>query len=236
MRRFLLTASVLAAVAVAASEVSAQQQRRQPQDGQSQEDRQRRQRNKEFENTPQARLDGERNAGPCPFVKVLYDAARYVEFAGEREIAGQVAYSGEIQGVEADCRYREDDPIRVNVEVLFALGRGPQAKAETKPYRWWVAVTDRNRSVLAKEYFALNAEFEPGVDRVAYRERLGEIVIPRASKTVSGNNFEILVGFDVTPAQAAFNNEGKRFRPNAGQTTAAGPSAAQSAPGQTRAQ
>jgi hypothetical protein len=156
-------------------------------------------------------------------VKVLYDAARYVEFAGGREAAGDVAYTGEIQGVEADCRYREADPIRVDVDVLFALGRGPKAAQEAKQYRWWVAVTERNRAVLTKEYFAVNAEFAAGQDRVAVRERLGQIVIPRASQTVAGNNFEILVGFDVTPEQAAFNREGKRFRMTAGQTAQASP-------------
>jgi hypothetical protein len=46
------------------------------------------------------------------------------------------------------------------------------------------------------------------------------IVIPRATATVSGANFEILVGFDVTPEMAAFNREGKRFRPNVAPTVA----------------
>jgi hypothetical protein len=33
---------------------------------------------------------------------------------------------------------------------------------------------------------------------------------------VSGENFEILVGFDVTPEMADFNRQGKRFRINVG--------------------
>ena len=43
-----------------------------------------------------------------------------------------------------------------------------------------------------------------------------ELTIPRASLTTSGSNFEILVGFEVTPQMAAFNRDGKRFRVNAG--------------------
>ena len=164
----------------------------------------------------QGRLPGERNAGPCPFVKVLYDAARYVEFAEAREAAGAVAWTGEIQGLNANCRYRGDDPIQVEVELLFSFGKGPRAEGDSKTYRYWVAVTERNRTVLAKEWFDINAEFERGRDRVDYRERLGGITIPRASEGVSGSNFEILVGFEVTPEMAAFNREGKRFRVNAG--------------------
>ncbi|MDP8917190.1 MAG: Tat pathway signal sequence domain protein [Pseudomonadota bacterium] len=221
MRRFALPVlaalSALTTVLASAQDAAAQQPRRGGGRNEQAEEARRERTRREFE-APRVQLDREANAGPCPFVKVLYDAARYVEFAGASEAAGQVAYTGEIQGVEADCRYRGADPIRVEVDVLFALGRGPQAKEPGKQYRWWVAVTERNRAVLAKEYFALNAEFDPGQDRVAMRERLGEIVIPRASQTVSGNNFEILVGFDVTPAQAAFNRDGKRFRMTAGQT------------------
>jgi len=41
------------------------------------------------------------------------------------------------------------------------------------------------------------------------------ISIPRASAKVSGANFEVLVGFDVTPEMIAFNRDGKRFKPAA---------------------
>jgi hypothetical protein len=68
--------------------------------------------------------------------------------------------------------------------------------------------------------------FPAGHDRVAITETLGNITIPRNDIKVSGANFEVLVGFDVTPEMAAFNRDGKRFRANAGQaaTAAAGAS------------
>jgi len=75
---------------------------------------------------------------------------------------------------------------------------------------------DRNRSVLAKEYFNLPVNFSGGRDRVYVTEKMAQIVIPRAKDTTSGANFEVLVGFDVTPQMAAFNRDGKRFRVNAG--------------------
>ena len=158
--------------------------------------------------------------GPCPYVKVLYDAARDVEFKDNKEASASVMWTGEIEGISSDCSYKSDSPIHVAANVLFDFGRGPQAQGYTKNYRYWVAVTDRNRSVLAKEYFDLPVKFEPGEDRVSTNQVIKEIVIPRASATVSGNNFEVLVGFDVTPDQAQFNRDGKRFRVTAGQTVA----------------
>jgi hypothetical protein len=179
----------------------------------------------------QAPLPALRNAGPCPFVKVLYDAARYVELKDNRETAAAVGYTGEIQSLSSACQYKSDDPIRVEMEVLFALGKGPQATSSTKTYRYWVAVTDRNQEVIAKEYFNLPVTFAPGEDRTLVTDKVFGISIPRGKASVSGSNFEVLVGFDVTPEMVAFNRDGKRFRPNSAVTTAAaatpGPAAKQ---------
>ena len=163
----------------------------------------------------QAPLPALRNSGPCPYVKALYDAARYVELKDNREASAAVGYTGEIQGVSSACEYKADEPIKVQMEVLFALGKGPQASAPTKTYRYWVAVTDRNKEVIAKEYFNLPVTFAPGQDRVLVTDKLQGITIPRARASVSGGNFEVLVGFDVTPQMVAFNRDGKRVRPPA---------------------
>lgn len=160
-----------------------------------------------------------RNAGPCPFVRVLYDAARYIEFKDGRESASAVGFTGEIQNVASSCIYKARDPIKLQSHVQFDFGRGPQAVGRTHVYRYWVAVTDRNRAVLDKQWFSLPVTFPPNTDRVAVIEQLGQITIPRANATVSGANFEVLVGFDVTAQMAAFNRDGKRFRENAGQST-----------------
>lgn len=154
-------------------------------------------------------------AGPCPYVKILYDAARYVELTGDRVSASNVAYTGEIQGLVSDCAYEGDEPITVYTRVQFDLGRGPQAEGSGRTYRYWIAVTERNKAVLAKEYFDLPVNFDEG-QLTASVTQDQVVVIPRAESTTSGDNFEILVGFDVTPQMAEFNRTGSRFRVNAG--------------------
>lgn len=187
---------------------------------QSEDDAKKKKRDKEWGNSS-APLAQMRNAGPCPFVKTLYDAGRYVEFKDNREASADVGYSGEIQSIQAGCAYKDDEPITVMMDVLFELGKGPQATSSTKTYHYWVAVTDRNREVIAKQNFDLPVTFPAGKDRIYLTDSIGSIVIPRGSQTTSGANFEILVGFDVTPKMAEFNRQGKRFRVNAGETVAA---------------
>jgi hypothetical protein len=182
----------------------------------SQDDAAKKKKDKEW-NQSQAPLPQLRNAGPCPYVKALYDAARYVEFKEAREASANVGFTGEIQGVSAGCAYKNDEPIKLAMEVLFELGKGPQAEGGSKTYHYWVAVTDRNRDVLAKKNFDITVAFPAGQDRVYRREQIANIVIPRADNATSGANFEVLVGFDVTPQMAEFNRQGKRFRLNVGQ-------------------
>lgn len=155
-------------------------------------------------------------AGPCPYVKILYEGARYVELTGDRVAASNVGFTGEIEGLTSNCAYQNDQPITVQTRVLFNLGRGPQAQGDARTYRYWIAVTERNKAILAKEYFDLPVDFDG--QQTASITQDQTIVIPRAEATTSGDNFEILVGFDVTPAMAEFNRSGSRFRVNAGTT------------------
>ena len=52
---------------------------------------------------------------------------------------------------------------------------------------------------------------------VTRTEHIDRITIPRANAEVSGANFEILVGLELTPEQLQFNRDGKRFRISAAQ-------------------
>ena len=71
--------------------------------------------------------------------------------------------------------------------------------------------------MINKKTFPLTVTFPEGADRVNVTEKIDKILIPRANDTTSGENFEIIVGFVVTPEQRDFNEQGKRFRVSAGQ-------------------
>jgi hypothetical protein len=217
MRRNLLLLSCLAVVA-AAPALHAYAQGQSDDDArrraQADADKKKAEKEKQWA-TPQAELPVVKNVGPCPYVKVLYDAARYEEFKDGRLTPAAAEFTGEITGLTATCEYKGSEPITVKMTVDFALGRGPMAQGLSKDYRYWVAVTERNEMVLGKQDFAVRGQFPAGTDRIDVQDKVQGIVIPRAKTTTSGTNFEILVGFDVTPEMAAFNRDGKRFRANA---------------------
>jgi hypothetical protein len=229
MRHPLLLAAIVCSLAIPAVPAFAQYggQGGQPSAGSAADDAKKKKDDEEWATTKRLDLPGKKNAGPCPYVKVLWDASRYVELKDNRETFDAVGYTGEIQNLSAGCEYIGANPIRVEMEVLFAFGRGPQAEGRSKDFAYWVAVTDRDNAVLDKQYFTVRANFAAGSDRVLVTDNVNGIMIPRADKNVSGTNFEVLVGFDVTPEMAAFNQAGKRFRINSGtaQTAQAQPPA-----------
>jgi len=161
-------------------------------------------------------MDDRPNAGPCPLMGVLAESSRLVQFQepGQERYAN-IAFTGEVQGVRGLCRYIDADPITLAMQVDFAFGRGPAATAETKTYRYWVAVARRGRAPIEKSYFDVEVSFRDGQQVVTRTEEIERITIPRATAETSGENFEILVGLDLTPEQLQFNRDGKRFRVNA---------------------
>ncbi len=153
------------------------------------------------------------NAGPCPAAGSLYDAARIVRFADPAGPVtyGNIAYTGEITDVRLYCRYTGGEPLVAEIEVDFAFGKGPKGEAARMTYPYFVAVTRRNGKVLAKEVFTAEADFRRASIAKA-TELVNRIQIPRADETISGVNFEVIVGFELSPQELEFNRSGQRFR------------------------
>lgn len=160
------------------------------------------------------------NAGPCPLMGVLYDNARVVDFAAPaNQRYANIEFTGEMSGVRGLCRYVGADPIVMNLDVDMSFGRGPAATSDRQTYRYWVAVARRGRAPIEKAYFDIDVRWDRGQAVVSRTEHIERIVIPRANDTVSGENFEVLVGFELTPEQLQFNRDGRRFRIDAGQNS-----------------
>lgn len=162
------------------------------------------------------RLDGpQRNPGPCPNALSLYDAHRLVEFRVPDDTAlSNVRFTGEVLNVTGACTYtdRSVSPIDMEISIHFAFGRGPAADASEKTYNYFVAVTRTDNAVITREVFPIQVRFPAGQNRVELTEHIGRITIPRAERTTSGANFEVIVGFELTPEQVEFNRSGLRYR------------------------
>lgn len=164
-------------------------------------------------------FDTRQNVGPCPTAASIYDSSRIIVLDGQGEQYTNIEFTGEITRVELFCRYAGTDPIDAVLEVDFAFGKGPAGQADEYLYPYFVAVTRRNGTVLWRENYGVEGDFSDGVLDVA-SEDFERIRIPRADESISGANFEVLVGFILTEEQLRFNRDGKRFRLDAGSRVA----------------
>jgi hypothetical protein len=155
------------------------------------------------------------NVGACPAVRVLYDAQRFVELDGPERFEN-VGFTGEIGRVSSTCRYIGSDPITISLQMDMAFGKGPKAAGSTKDVVYWVSVTRKDLVPIARERYTQRVVIPVGADRVSLKSAVTEVVIPRATKDIAGNNFEVFVGFELTDAQLEFNRDGKRFRIDSG--------------------
>jgi len=161
-------------------------------------------------------FDTRQNAGTCPPAGAIYQAARIVDFNSDDQLFPNVEYTGEIVDVRLYCRYTADNPVRAEIEIDFAFGKGPAGSENRHDYGYWVAVTRRSGKVLNKQHFTVRADFSGG-PVTGETEVLQRIIIPRLDDSVSAANFEVLIGFDLTEDQLKYNQEGRRFRLGAGQ-------------------
>ena len=155
------------------------------------------------------------NVGPCPAVRVLYDAQRFVELDGPERFEN-VGFTGEIGRVTSSCRYIGSDPITIDLQLDMAFGKGPKAAGSTKDVVYWVSVTRKDLVPISRERYTQRVVIPAGQDRVSLRSATTQVVIPRANKDIAGNNFEVFVGFELSDAQLNFNRDGKRFRIDSG--------------------
>ena len=155
------------------------------------------------------------NVGPCPAVRVLYDAQRFVELDGPERF-DNIGFTGEILRVNSACRYIAADPITIDLQMDIAIGKGPKAVGATKDVVYFVTVTRKDLVPISRERYTQRIVIPAGTDRVTVQSAVTQVVIPRANKDIAGNNFEVFVGFELTDAQLEFNRDGKRFRIDSG--------------------
>lgn len=153
----------------------------------------------------------EANPAPCPNVVVLNEAARILEFDGEEQLEN-IAYTGEITNVNIACRYFGDEPIDAEISVDMAFGKGPKGDNGKKYFTYFVAVTRKDLEVITKKEFTVPVDFKDDREVVVIEEEIDKIVISRTNEDVSGVNFEIIIGFALTPEQAIFNRSGKSLK------------------------
>ena len=157
---------------------------------------------------------GDDRLAVCPRVGVLYDAEHVTNFApGQPKTTQSVTYDAEIFSPTIKCDY-DEDVVTSDIEVTFDVLRGPMGRPGKKEFRYFVAVTELNQTVLQKKYYTVDVDFDDDQRRAAEKAEVNNIKV-NYSRLGRADLYEILVGWDLTPEELAYNRNTSPFdRPN----------------------
>ena len=151
-------------------------------------------------------------APPCPGVSILGDASEITLFApGRGQDLTDVAYRGSIERVAGSCDYtRAGDSVTNTVAARLVATRGPAAQGNESTFVYFVAVVDKEENILARERFESRFTFDANQRQAAAIEEIEQIIPIRAD--LRGLDYDILVGFELSPEQLEFNRQGRQRR------------------------
>ncbi|NCO03477.1 MAG: hypothetical protein GW903_04730 [Alphaproteobacteria bacterium] len=114
----------------------------------------------------------------------------------------------DLASIKNNCAV-EGDFLGITMDIAFNATLGPKAraKASDRPYfsfPYFIAVTDMNGVVLAKEVFAVAMSFEQGEEAVQTIETIRQNLPLEADGSLP--NYKMQVGFELTDEQLNYNS------------------------------
>lgn len=145
-------------------------------------------------------------APPCPEVVSLRDAARLVEFRESGRDLTDVRFQSRIAGTGLSCDYEGEEgerTVAAEMRVAFDIEKGPASREGTGRLRYFIAIADRERNVVAREEFPLTFSLEGNQTRARVVDTVSPRIPLQAGET--GASYRIYVGFALDEKQLQYN-------------------------------
>lgn len=150
----------------------------------------------------------EKPEAACPRGIVPADSASITRFRdGPGRDLTDVVAEGEILNILIQCKY-DKRAVIVDLQIAIAGDRGPADRSRVAEFEYWIAIVDPQQNIVTKQPARVRFQFTDN------RTRLGQIVselepyIPLADLQ-QGPEYQILVGFQLTEDELAWNRSQK---------------------------
>ncbi len=134
---------------------------------------------------------------------MVAEAVNLTQFAAEgaRDVT-DVRYFAGFSDVTWSCDL-EGSTLEVELSLFVEAAAGPTSGAQTADFRYFVALAARDGGLIAKETFASRIALTSEDGRGSLVEEIEQRIPLRPDQ--SGDDFEILIGFQLTREQLEFN-------------------------------
>jgi hypothetical protein len=148
----------------------------------------------------------------CPRVVVLADASTVTEFTpGALEAPENKIYTARIANTSAQCE-TEKGLITANVVFDIRIAAGTAPAPGPMQLQYFLAATEIDQRVTGKVVRAINVVLPPGVPEVQAQTSIDGVQIPIAEGRTN-RNYELVVGFQLTPQQVQYNRTPQPTQP-----------------------
>ncbi len=147
-------------------------------------------------------------AETCPRVEIPYELSTLSDFGNATDTKSKnLASHVKLSNIQTSCTY-ENKEVSVDIKLAFEAALGPKGRNHSieKPffsYPYFIAIINPWGEVIAKEVFAASMTFLLDKHDMTYYEGISQI-IPVSSK-LAAKNYKILIGFQLTDEQLAYN-------------------------------
>jgi hypothetical protein len=143
----------------------------------------------------------------CPAVSVLVDTSSYPMAEGN---PAKIVYTAEIKDAKGDCDvHKFDKHVDANVTVDFTATRASAAAAATYTVPYFAAITTEGK-ILAKGTYSVPLTFDAGQATTTASASLNSLALT-VGLDKKPTDYGIIVGFQLTKAQLAYNRRVGRF-------------------------
>lgn len=158
------------------------------------------------ENAVDMRADELTTNADCPQIEIVDELNTVNQFTAGGAQAANLIAGARFGQAQMACEYTPSaKSVTVDLKLNVEGYTGPQSGSASPPvfnHPYFVAVTDTNGDIMAKEIFTATHDFSAGAQQV-YQDDLRQIIpVPDRER---GRKFKVLVGFQLSKDQLAYN-------------------------------
>lgn len=144
----------------------------------------------------------------CPPTAILDDAGELVRFASvPAKGPGDVSFRVRMKYISGVCEVLEEE-VLMELNSAMEVARGPANKDSEARFSYFVAILDKEKTVLTRTEFPMIARFQAGERQLEFQENV-TVNIPKKA-TVSPKDFYVYFGFEMSPEELANNRNRTR--------------------------
>ncbi|WP_323796395.1 hypothetical protein [Nisaea sp.] len=145
----------------------------------------------------------------CPVTNFVNDLDHVTVFVdGAVGDLTDVRFDAQLSSLSAICNF-ESDELVMDIAFQVIATRGPANKDNQAAVTYFLAIADETGVVIAKQTFDNTLPFKGNLRRVAIKDEF-EPTIPYPADQKTLNRYRVLIGFQLTPEQLAYNRARRR--------------------------